>query len=293
MVIGAGTGMGGTWKTLGKKLSSFVREERLTIFAYDTRDDRKLGTPVKQRFEAMYNPESIKISYQNRWQMPQGIGTHGIDVKFAANVPEQVRFTLIFSRTGVERTLGGIKGGGEGGMVGSIAGGLVSGASTSLSGHFLGGVAGMVEEFLMLTTQIVKTEHEPYYLTLQWGHSLVRLADSAYDGQDVRTSPHFAYPCRLLSADLKYTLFDRMGNPLRAEVDALFIEDGKEPAGGGLQSPDVTHKRTVKAGDTLPLMTNEIYEDPSYTIRVAEANGLDSIRSLRPGKDISFPPIAK
>ncbi len=33
------------------------------------------------------------------------------------------------------------------------------------------------------------------------------------------------FDCRLKSVDTKYTLFDNSGNPLRAELSTVFIED--------------------------------------------------------------------
>jgi nucleoid-associated protein YgaU len=51
--------------------------------------------------------------------------------------------------------------------------------------------------------------------------------------------------------------------------------------------------RKIKFGDTLPLMCYRIYGDPKYYLQVAEANGLDNFRRLKPGTDIFFPPLEK
>lgn len=90
------------------------------------------------------------------------------------------------------------------------------------------------------------------------------------------------------SVDVNYTLFDRMGNPLRAELDCVFTGDGDVPE---MQSPDVTHARAVDSGDSLPLMSSRIYDDPSYYMKVAEANNLDSVRNIPAGESIVFPPV--
>jgi nucleoid-associated protein YgaU len=49
----------------------------------------------------------------------------------------------------------------------------------------------------------------------------------------------------------------------------------------------------VKAGDTLPLMTEEIYGDDKYYLEVARINNITSFRQLQPGTEIFFPPIEK
>ena len=51
--------------------------------------------------------------------------------------------------------------------------------------------------------------------------------------------------------------------------------------------------RTVKAGDTLPLMCYRIYGDPKYYLDVAEVNHLGNFRVLIPGSALVFPPIEK
>ena len=58
-----------------------------------------------------------------------------------------------------------------------------------------------------------------------------------------------------------------------------------------LQSPDLTHRRVVKEGDTLPLLCREIYGAPAYYLRVAQVNGLDDFRILTPGQELFFPPF--
>jgi len=59
------------------------------------------------------------------------------------------------------------------------------------------------------------------------------------------------------------------------------------------ESPDVTHKRTVQAGDTLPLMTERIYGDSKYYLEVAKINNLVNFRQLKPGQELFFPPLEK
>ena len=71
------------------------------------------------------------------------------------------------------------------------------------------------------------------------------------------------------------------------------IEEKKRVAKENNNSPDLTHRRTVKAGDTLPLMCYQIYGDSKYYLQVAEVNDLGNFRSLTPGQNILFPPLEK
>ena len=56
-------------------------------------------------------------------------------------------------------------------------------------------------------------------------------------------------------------------------------------------SPDLTHSRIVKNGDTLPLLTKEVYGTSAYYLRVAQVNKLDDFRNLTPGQELFFPPL--
>jgi hypothetical protein len=98
------------------------------------------------------------------------------------------------------------------------------------------------------------------------------------------------------SFKVRYTMFKPDGSALRAFID-LTVESSidlkTKSKMAGLQSPDLTHFRTVKAGDTLPLMTFRIYGDSAYYLQVAQINNLKNIFALRPGDKIYFPPLKK
>jgi nucleoid-associated protein YgaU len=136
-------------------------------------------------------------------------------------------------------------------------------------------VSERVEEFLKLTFRMHGKTHEPSYLVVEWGDLI--------------------FSCRLGSVDISYTSFDRDGTALRAELDVTLLADvavKKRIALENKSSPDVTHSRIVKSGDTLPLLSKEIYGDASYYLRLAQANNLDDFRNLQPGQEIVFPPLA-
>lgn len=119
--------------------------------------------------------------------------------------------------------------------------------------------------------------HRPNYLKVVWGTLQVKR-------------------CVLKSASIAYRLFRPDGVPLRALISATFTDNSDDQTRVALaqdQSPDLTHRRTVKAGDRLPALCRQIYGDPRHYLRVAEANGLDEFRWLEPGSILYFPPLEK
>lgn len=138
-----------------------------------------------------------------------------------------------------------------------------------------GSVADDIAEFKDLMTKYDGDNHEPPHLKLAWGNS-------------------FLFKCRLTELSIKYKLFSPDGQPLRAVAKATFkqsIEEERRAAQENNSSPDLTHIRTVKAGDNLPLMCHRIYGEAGRYLQVAEANGLSNFRELKPGMEIFFPPI--
>jgi hypothetical protein len=103
----------------------------------------------------------------------------------------------------------------------------------------------------------------------------------------------FSYPVRTEKFNIKYTLFDLHGTPLRAEVSLevrFFYQIGNETL-DEKKSPDLTHLVEVRAGDTLPLMCDRVYNDSTYYLQIARINGLTNFRRLKPGTMLEFPPI--
>lgn len=133
-----------------------------------------------------------------------------------------------------------------------------------------------VEKVKSLVYTFHGDDHRPPYLKIEWG-TLTTIS-----------------VCTALK--INYTLFKPDGTALRADIDITLsaTTDFKTKAKEAKKnSPDLTHVRTVKAGDNLPLMTYRIYGDSSYYLEVAKANGLANISSIKPGDVIYFPPIKK
>lgn len=118
--------------------------------------------------------------------------------------------------------------------------------------------------------------HRPRFLLLQWGA--------------------FIATCVLTSYSVNYKLFRPDGTPLRAVLSTSFREHKSkafEELTKNLSSPDRTHAHLVKDGEHLSLITYRIYKDPRYYFHVAEANGLDTVRSVATGATLYLPPLTR
>jgi Contractile injection system tube protein len=119
------------------------------------------------------------------------------------------------------------------------------------------------------------TKHNPRFLKILWGP--------------------LEFKCVMTTLKISFKLFGSDGYPLRAKADANFKHFLKaETAMSKLDknSPDLTHIRSVVAGDSLPTLTQTIYDDWTRYLEVARINGLDHFREVEPGNTILFPPIS-
>lgn len=118
--------------------------------------------------------------------------------------------------------------------------------------------------------------HEPKFFKLVWGTLL--------------------FKGRCTGLNINYKLFNPDGAPIRAICKVTlkeFKEENLRVAEENNQSPDLTHYRLVKKGDTLPLMCYRIYGDSRHYLEVARANKLTDFRNLTVGEEIFFPPFDK
>jgi hypothetical protein len=138
-------------------------------------------------------------------------------------------------------------------------------------------VADDIKRFREVLIDYKGDSHEPRHLKLVWGEN------SMFKG-------------RVTAVSITHKLFNSNGTPIRAVAKVTFkssIEEEKRAAKEDKKSPDLTHVRKVKLGDTLPQLCVEIYGDPKYYIQVAGVNALTNFRRLTPGTDLLFPPIEK
>lgn len=145
-------------------------------------------------------------------------------------------------------------------------------------GNLSSDISDDLELFRKVVYDYLDPEHKCPFVKLAWG-----TLENLFKGQ-------------LTSLNVEYKLFSPDGKPLRAIADASFkgsIDDTEREKRHKKNSPDLTHIRIAKAGDTLPLMCKKIYDDPKYYLQVARFNNLNTFRSLIPGTEIFFPPIEK
>tara|TARA_B110000908_G_C10265849_1_gene463845 strand:+ start:2388 stop:3086 length:699 start_codon:yes stop_codon:yes gene_type:complete len=138
-----------------------------------------------------------------------------------------------------------------------------------------------IDSFKAHTINYQPDTHEPpLYTEICWGE-FTENKNSIFRG-------------RITQLDITYTQFKPSGEPLRAELSVAFKEYKSFQTRLIKQnnsSPDMTHRRTVQAGDTLLLMTQRIYGDTKYYKQVATHNKLTSLRTLEPGTQLIFPPL--
>lgn len=136
-------------------------------------------------------------------------------------------------------------------------------------------VLGQIKLF-QLTTGFLGKTHRPNFLVITWGS--------------------FLSTCVLEGYSVNYKLFDPTGIPIRAVLSANFKEHTPKALEGllkNLSSPDVTHAHEVLEGDHLSLLTHRYYESPTRFVQVARFNGLNTLRQLKTGSMLRFPPVIK
>ncbi|HET7793596.1 MAG TPA: peptidoglycan-binding protein [Rhizobacter sp.] len=142
-------------------------------------------------------------------------------------------------------------------------------------GQAVPSVKTQLDKLLKVIYRYVGDQHEPGHVRLLWG-----------------TLIFFG---RLESISTSYTLFKPSGDPLRAKVQLSFMgamSNKEAELQSNRSSPDLSHLVEVRDGDTLPLLCERIYGDPSYYPDVARFNRLVDFRRLTPGGTLHFPPLA-
>jgi len=228
---------------------------KLKIKAYS---DERFTKPIENgEFETLINPEKYVFKYKVDQNTSQAPGTSGVAPKFIRILPEDIDFEFVFDRTGI--------------FQGNLKSKIKEGA---LDIGQKDGIIQDISDFKKVVINYNGNKHMPNYLVISWGTLL--------------------FKCTLSEMDITFKLFMPDGTPLRAVAKVKFkgfVEDDLRVARENNSSPDLTHVRTVKEGDTLPLMTFRIYGDAKYYLEVAKANKIQNFRKLKVGQEIFFPPI--
>lgn len=250
--------------------------EKLKITAFE--DDEYTASTAT--YVVMYNPSSFSYQVTSDWLPEEGVAPDARQLQFRANKSDSVSFEFLFDATGASPP-GNDKSGelnldylGDN----SINRNLISSERESAieiiqkDKH----VDRAVTRYLEITQNIQSSTHTPNYLQINWG---------AYQFRGV-----------VQDTSINYKLFNSAGLPIRATVTSNFVQSlsRKEQAAlAGRESADLTHKRIVKAGDTLPLLAKRIYGDPSFYMEIARVNNLKNFRNLETGMELILPPIQK
>ncbi len=220
----------------------------------DDRYSKKLG-----QFELPINPEQFSQQFKIVYNRQQAQGSQHDDPSYTFTRPQELKLDFILDGTGVI-------------------------PDKQHPGKFHRDVVGQLQKFFRLTYTMNPATHKPNFLRLLWG-------DFSFG-----YGKEHGFSCTLSDLQVSYTLFASNGTPLRAKLSATFAsytERELRLREENKQSPDLTHLRKVIAGDTLPLMTYRIYDDPSYYLQVAKVNGLVNFRRLATNTDLKFPPLEK
>ena len=117
----------------------------------------------------------------------------------------------------------------------------------------------------------------PPYLRFQWGQG-------------------YSFKSVLRNMAVRYTLFNQAGDPVRCTANVTLVSiETDSPENQKKTNPtsfsESGHKRrAVMPQDTLALIAYQEYGSPSQWRRIAEANGLEDPRDLRPGQVLAIPP---
>jgi len=228
---------------------------KLTIIPFKDAEG-SLGPPAGLPFIVQFNPETYTDTTEYKYgPEEQPPGSVGAEAKFVGINPKKFTFELMLDGTGVSPAPP------PAGALDAVA------PSTGLS------VIAQIELF-KLTVGFRGSEHRPNFLLLVWGRLVVMTVIESYA--------------------IAYKLFTPAGLPLRASISVTFREHTPKGLGElmkNLASPDINHAHQVREGEHLSKIVYDVYKDPAYCVAIAAANGLDTIRTLRPGSALYLPPL--
>jgi hypothetical protein len=217
--------------------------------------DRKFQNEIKSlAFVTPINPETFTKNYKVSVDKQQGHGNQGTEIRYRSSAPEELRLEFILDGT---KTMEGYKG--------------------KTSGYINKPVHDQLKDFLNCAYKMDGPIHRPNFLIVMWGSEI-------------------NFRCVLSNVDINYTLFEPDGSPIRVKITATFLHHKSREeilAEAKLSSPDLTHYRKVTQGDRLDNLSFSIYNDPGYLSELANYNALTTVRKLKPGTQLSFPPLLK
>ncbi len=238
--------------------------EKLKIKAFKNRD----FTGAAGTLTLPVNPESYTKNYKVEYDNRRPHGSQGSSGRFNSTAPEQLKLDFYFDGTDT------IQGYDYDGLAKNRTSEDATVTNENVPRDDL--VARQIDRFLNTVYDMSGEIHRPHFLKIVWGEHL--------------------FQGILSNLDINYTLFHSNGKPLRVKISATFLDyvaQEQREQKSRRRSPDLTRIRRIKAGDRLDKMVNEFYNDPKFAQQVARANNLTTFRFIRPGIELSFPPLDK
>ena len=212
------------------------------------------GEDPAKKFTTPINPESFTQTFKINADTSQGHGNPGTEAKYKSTEPEQLRLEFVLDGTKTMEGYGGDN-----------------------KDYVSKKVHDQLDDLMKCVYNFDGKIHRPRFLIVHWGSEM-------------------DFKCVLSNLDLNYTLFEPDGSPLRVKVNATFLAHKSREqllAESRASSPDLTHYRKVNQGDRLDLLSNEIYNNPKYLMQLGKVNNLVTIRRIKAGSDLYFPPFDK
>ena len=230
---------------------------KLIIYSFEDRnfsDSDKALEKAGKKFSVPINPESFSKNFKVDVDIRREHGGNGTDIRFKSTAPEELKLDFILDGTHTMEGYGGED-----------------------KEFKRKPVHKQLKQFLDCVYNYEGKIHRPRFLMLLWGSEL-------------------RFRCVLTNLDVNHTLFNTKGEPLRVRLTATFMDyktRAERIASDKPKSADLTHYRRVNDGERLDLLTFRIYNDPKYFLQVAKANALGSVRRIKPGSELYFPPFEK
>jgi len=216
--------------------------------------DRKFqNEQTDLNFITPINPETFTKNYKVSVDTQKGHGNNGTEIRYKSTAPEELKIEFVLDGT---KTMEGYVG--------------------KTKDYITKPVNEQLDDFLKCVYHMNGSIHRPNFLIVFWGSEI-------------------NFRCVLSNLDINYTLFEPDGKPLRVKISATFLKHKSREeivAESKLSSPDVSHYRKIKQGDRLDNISYSIYNNTSYIQNIGYYNSLTNIRKLKPGIELSLPPLA-
>lgn len=234
------------------------RPTKIRITSYTDKELKNQDRSVEP-YNVPVNPEQYALNYKVKYDVKPASGSHGVQERFLASAPEELKLDWIVDGT---NTIYGYK----------------------FSDDSARTVSDQIQHLKSVVYDMSGEIHQPRFLKIMGlGIHQRGNGDVTFDGI-------------LTDLLITYTLFAPDGEPLRAKISATFLdyrENKRRVLEEAKESPDLTHIRTVKDEEKLPLIAYQAYKDPTYHMEIAKVNNLTNFRKLTVGQELVLPPIEK